>query len=162
MNAIFSVARLADLSSLELHRIYKLRVDVFVQEQHCAYAEIDDIDAANTTVHFQACSTTEPSELIGYARMYPTEHGLQLGRLVVSPAHRGTGLAAELMFQALRWAHEQHPESDIMLNAQLPLQEYYEAYGFVPAGEPFDDEGISHLPMALASTKLASIIEQRS
>jgi ElaA protein len=39
------IARIDELSAKELHDVLKLRVDVFVVEQRCAYREIDGQDA---------------------------------------------------------------------------------------------------------------------
>lgn len=38
------VKRFCELTTEELYHILKLRVDVFVVEQNCPYAELDDLD----------------------------------------------------------------------------------------------------------------------
>ncbi|MBN9645165.1 GNAT family N-acetyltransferase [Corynebacterium mendelii] len=165
MNNYFSVSSLADLSALEVHRLYKLRVDVFVHEQHCAYAEIDDIDALPTTFHVQAFEGPAGREPVGTARLFPdTAAGFahkclgsvdlphdgdlwQLGRVCTAQSVRGSGLGAEILRQTLRLAHEQDPERDIVITAQVPLEDYYGRFGFVRCGEIFDWDGMDHLPM---------------
>ncbi|WP_025253660.1 GNAT family N-acetyltransferase [Corynebacterium vitaeruminis] len=168
MNAMYAVSPLSELSPLEVHRLYKLRVDIFVNEQKCPYSEIDDIDATPSTLHVLAWSA-DPEEhhhLLGTTRLYPdTVEGKpvsHLGRLAILPEARGTGLGADLMFQTLRLAYEKYGEQDVFLTAQSPLVEYYAAFGFTVAGEEFDDEGVPHTPMILAGSKLASIIDARS
>ncbi|MCQ9343731.1 GNAT family N-acetyltransferase [Corynebacterium kozikiae] len=143
MDPFFAVSRLADLSPLELHKLYKLRVDVFVAEQQCPYAEIDDHDL--TAAHFMAWGTD--ATLLGCARIFPEGEHVKLGRFVVAPAARGTGLAQELMFQALRYAEEQFPGKRVLIHAQEPLERYYEQYGFTRVGEAFDEDGVPHIPM---------------
>ena len=45
MPHFISAAPLGQLAALDVHQLYKLRVDVFVHEQRCPYAEIDATDA---------------------------------------------------------------------------------------------------------------------
>ena len=42
---------LVEMTPFEVHQLYKLRVDVFVAEQHCPYNEIDGQDADPDTRH---------------------------------------------------------------------------------------------------------------
>ena len=42
---------LRGLSSLQLYALLRLRVDVFVVEQACVYAEVDALDAHPETLH---------------------------------------------------------------------------------------------------------------
>jgi ElaA protein len=132
---------LRDLTPLQVHQLYKLRVDVFVHEQQCPYAEIDDTDARDTTVHI--CAWSPEGELLGTARMFPVGEERQFGRFCLAPAARGTGLARTIMERAL----ELGADRPLVLDAQAPLVDYYAGYGFRPAGELFDDEGLPHQPM---------------
>ncbi|GAB3694172.1 GNAT family N-acetyltransferase [Corynebacterium nasicanis] len=131
---------------MQVHQLYKLRVDVFVHEQQCTYAEIDDTDALDTTVHICAWSG---DELLGTARLFPVAEGLQFGRFCLAPQARGTGLARQIMSQALEFGAGR----DMLLDAQAPLVPYYEAYGFSPSGELFDDAGVPHQPMRRATVR---------
>jgi predicted GNAT family N-acyltransferase len=36
---------------------------------------------------------------------------------------------------------------DVVLDAQSPLRDWYERFGFVVSGDPFVEDGIPHLPM---------------
>ena len=156
MSSLFAVSTLADLSPLEVHKLYKLRVDVFVHEQRCPYAEIDDIDALDSTKHVQMWKHDgENRTLLGTARVYPTTatiHGtateaVQIGRVVLTPTARGTGLSDELMINTLRLCEEQFSGLPVYLEAQSPLQDFYGAYGFQVCGPEFEEERIAHLPM---------------
>lgn len=155
MTIFYAAASLAELSPLEVHRLYKLRVDVFVHEQQTPFAEIEDIDAANTTTHLMALRTGETTELVGAARLTP-ENGntVRLGRLVVHPSERGTELAPGLIDLALRHIADRTPGVDVVLSAQEPLTGYYEKFGFTPTGELTDDTGVPHQPMILTAEKL--------
>ncbi|ANE04926.1 GNAT family N-acetyltransferase [Corynebacterium crudilactis] len=174
MTRYFAVSNLQELGSLEVHKLYKLRVDIFVHEQQTPYAEIDDTDANPTTNHILVWERTEvaPSMLIGCARLAPTtvaelksytgqEISLndatplsQLGRIAVVKEERGSGLSAELMTNALRLAFEQYPDRDVVLTAQQPLTDFYAGYGFEVCGEQYLDSGVAHVPMVLQSAGL--------
>ncbi len=160
MTTYFSVSHLAELSPLEVHQLYKLRVDVFVHEQKTPYAEIDDVDALDSTFHVLAWSNNRDGrQLVGTARLFPTEHEgervMQLGRVCVLPSHRGKGLAPELLHQTLRLSFEQEPGREVVLTAQEPLIGYYTDLGFEANGELFDDAEVAHQPMRLGVGKLA-------
>ena len=70
MPHIISAAPLGQLAALDVHQLYKLRVDVFVHEQRCPYAEIDATDADPQTVHLLAWDA-DTHELLGTARVFP-------------------------------------------------------------------------------------------
>lgn len=85
-NPTITAAPLAALAPLDVHALYKLRVDVFVREQATPYAEIDDTDAQPSTIHLLAWDspaaeqeraqaqeqTQDPtSRLLGTARLFP-------------------------------------------------------------------------------------------
>lgn len=166
MTTFFSVSSLSEMAPLEVHRLYKLRVDIFVHEQATPYSDIDDIDAEPTTKHVLAWRRGDgPTLLVGTARVYPDvidgENVTQLGRFAIAHSDRDSGLAQELMFQTLRLAFETYPGRDIRLAAQAPLVEYYSQYGFEPIGEQYDDAGTAHQPMVLSAGKLAEIITAR-
>lgn len=168
MQTIFAVNPLSELSALEVHQLYKLRVDVFVNEQKCPYAEIDDTDAEPTTLHITAWERDSFGRrtLVGTARLFPDEIDGEkvshFGRFVVTPRRRGNGLASNIMFQTLKLAHERFPEKGIYLTAQAPLKEYYGAFGFSVCGDEFDDEGIPHIPMRMSATQLKKVVETKS
>lgn len=68
-----TVSPLRDLHALEVHALYKLRVDIFVHEQQCPYAEIDTTDALDTTQHILAWD--DNGDLLGCARVFSGDHG---------------------------------------------------------------------------------------
>lgn len=168
MQTIFAVNPLKELSALEVHQLYKLRVDVFVNEQNCPYAEIDDTDAEPTTLHVTAWERDSYGRrnIVGTARLFPDEVDGEkvshLGRFVVTPRHRGKGVASSLMLQTLKLSYEQSPDLPVYLTAQAPLQDYYAAFGFTACGEEFDDEGIPHIPMCMSAAQLKKVIETTS
>lgn len=156
MPHFISAAPLGQLAALDVHQLYKLRVDVFVHEQRCPYAEIDATDADPQTVHLLAWDA-DTHELLGTARVFPAAPaddaaladatGAQIGRFALAPAARGTGLGRELLQAAIDLGERMHPGKPLYLEAQAGLMDYYASFGFTPTGEPFDDEGVPHQPM---------------
>ena len=152
MTYTISAANLSHLSPLQVHELYKLRVDVLVHEQQCPYTEIDDTDARDSTVHILAIDD-ETQQLAGTARVFPStldgEEVAQFGRFALDKQARGTGLGKQVMEAALQYAAVAMSGQPVYLEAQAPLVDYYGAYGFKVCGALFDDEGIPHQPMIL-------------
>ena len=70
-------APLSEIDPVTLHAIVKLRVDVFVVEQDCAYPELDGRDAEPGTLRYRIWSI--PARLARHARdmglVTPTDIG---------------------------------------------------------------------------------------
>jgi ElaA protein len=47
--------------------------------------------------------------------------------------------------------HELYPTLPIRIGAQSHLQEFYGSFGFVPASEPYIEDGIPHIEMRRAA-----------
>lgn len=141
----WTFAALHDLSPVELHAIYKLRVDVFVVEQQCPYPEVDDDDLTATHV----LGRTDQGDLVAYARILrPDAQGWShVGRVVVHPDHRGRGMATDLMNTALAHLERTQGSRRNAIDAQSHLQAFYESIGYVRTGEVFDMDGIPHIHM---------------
>ncbi|MDO5076811.1 GNAT family N-acetyltransferase [Corynebacterium sp.] len=155
MNYYFAVSHLTQLSALEVHKLYKLRVDVFVHEQRTPYAEIDDIDAAPTTFHMQAWDAQK--HLLATARLYPEDNRWHLGRVCVAQQYRGTGIGADTMKQTLRLAYEQDSSLDVFIEAQEQHLGFYEQLGFHRVGDTFDMDGVPHVPMVMKAGDVAKL-----
>ena len=135
---------LVEMTPFEVHQLYKLRVDVFVAEQHCPYNEIDGRDADPDTRHILAF---DREALVGCARVFPTEDGSRFGRFVVHPDFRGSGLGPQIVRTGIEYT-ERFP-GDLIVEAQSGLVGYYEQFGLVAEGEEFLDTGIPHRTMRL-------------
>lgn len=133
-------ARFADLDVGTLYALLRLRVDVFVVEQHCAYAELDGHDAEPDTWHLWTADETGPS---AYLRLLAEPGGRRIGRVCTRSDARGTGLAELIMREALRLAGS----ALVGLDAQSQLVAWYERFGFTPDGPEFLEDGIPHVPM---------------
>ncbi len=140
-------ARFADLDGRTLHDLVRLRIDVFVVEQQCPYAELDGRDPEPGTWHVWA----EDPCIVGYLRLLTEADRTQrIGRVCVATSHRGTGLAGRLLTRAVELAAAAAPGAPVVLDAQAHLASWYERLGFAVAGAGFVEDGIPHLPMRLS------------
>ncbi len=135
---------LTELGALDVHALYKLRVDVFVAEQDFPHAEIDEVDADPGTTHLLAWTAGPgPVELAATLRIYPVGGVMHIGRVCTAPAWRGRGIAARLVRLGLETCGEQPVE----IGAQAYLQQWYEQLGFVVSGPGYLEGRIPHVPM---------------
>ena len=137
----------SDLGKEQLYALLKLRSDVFVVEQKCAYPDLDGQDLEGDTYHLMGW---EDDQLMAYLRLLdPESQGgdVVIGRVITAPAGRGKGLGHAMMEQALKQAQKHWPQVPIYLSAQAHLQGYYGRYGFEVAGEQYLEDGIPHIGM---------------
>jgi ElaA protein len=138
---ILRSARFAELDAPTLYVLLKLRVDVFVVEQHCPYPDLDGRDLEAGTVHLWLEHGGGP---VSYLRILTEPDGTaRIGRVCTARAHRGAGLSARLMRAAL----EVVGDRSSVLAAQSHLAGFYTRFGFAVAGPEFVEDGIAHLPM---------------
>ncbi|MFJ4196341.1 GNAT family N-acetyltransferase [Pseudomonas sp. NPDC089534] len=140
----------SDLGKEQLYAILKLRSEVFVVEQRCAYLDPDGQDLEGDTCHLMGW---EGDELVAYLRLLdPQSQGgdVVIGRVLTAPKGRGKGLGHEMMEQALKQAEKHWPQVPIYLSAQAHLQGYYGRYGFAVAGEEYLEDDIPHIGMRRA------------
>jgi predicted GNAT family N-acyltransferase len=134
--------RIADWTR-DAGRLKSVRHDVFVVEQHVPESlEWDGIDA--DCVH--ALAEDADGRAIGCGRLLPDGH---IGRMAVRPEWRGRGVGSALLERLVEVARARG-DAKAMLNAQTHAMPFYARFGFVPAGEPFDEAGIPHQAMERA------------
>ncbi|AYY13405.1 GNAT family N-acetyltransferase [Actinobacteria bacterium YIM 96077] len=144
------VATPGQLDVPTLYALLALRVDVFVVEQQCPYSELDGRDLEPGALHLWFDHDDSP---VAYLRLLTDPDGTcRIGRVLVLPAARGTGLAGQLMDAALARVGQRR----CVLHAQSHLVEFYRRYGFSPTGPEFLDDGIPHVPMARAAVTAGS------
>jgi ElaA protein len=141
--------RFADLTVAELYEMLALRQQVFVLEQTCLYPDIDGLDPG--AHHLLGWRNVDGRrELAASLRCLAPGakyEEMSLGRVVTSPAARGTGLGRELVAQGIAHAERQHPGHAIRIGAQAHLERFYGGFGFVTVSEPYDEDGIMHIDM---------------
>lgn len=140
--------RFDELSLHGLYGLLALRSKVFVVEQACAYQDIDGADP--DCLHLLG---ERDGMLLASARLVPA--GLKfpeasIGRVVTEPVTRGSGLGHALMREAIARLQAHWGAQPIRIGAQAHLQAFYRQHGFLPDGEPYDEDGIEHVEMRRA------------
>jgi len=130
-------AAFEDLSTTTLYEILRLRVDVFVVEQDCAYPELDGLDEGAR--HYWI----RDGEAIGaYLRVIDDGNERRITRVVTRVESRANKLARTLMEHVLATTH-----APWVLSAQTYLRGWYAGFGFVEVGEDYVEDGIPHIDM---------------
>jgi ElaA protein len=137
-------ATFGELDAATLYGLLRLRVDVFVVEQHSAYPELDGRDTEPDAMHLWLSADQDPAPL-AYLRILTEPDGsARIGRVAVAQPARGAGLARWLMEAAL----SRIGDRSCVLDAQSYLVEFYRGLGFEITGpEYLDDDEIPHVPM---------------
>ncbi|TNM64650.1 GNAT family N-acetyltransferase [Streptomyces sp. NP160] len=128
----------------------RLRVDVFVVEQECAYPELDGRDLEPDAEHLWVAGPGG-SEVGAYLRVLAGRSGehadpegaRRIGRVVTAPAERGHGLAGLLLDDVVA----REGGRPLVLDAQAHLERWYARWGFEVSGPGFLEDGIPHVPM---------------
>ncbi len=136
----------ADLSVEQLYAALKLRAEVFVVDQHCAYLDLDGKDAL--AIHLLG---TENDELVGYIRLFPPTHPTDtiiiFGRVVTANHVRGKGYGKKLIHELLIFCRDNFPGKSIKCSAQHHLQQFYSDFGFKAYGDIYEEDSIPHIAM---------------
>lgn len=137
------IKRFHQLSLDELYQILKLRVDVFVVEQNCAYPELDDRDQEAHHLYLQ-----DETTICSYLRIYyPEVTKAAIGRVVTSGKYRGQGLSRKIMESALHFLQGEKQIRSIYLQAQEHLSAFYASFGFEKTSDIYLEDGIPHVDM---------------
>lgn len=85
--------------------------------------------------------------VIGSVSLKPLgAHALQLKQMAVAGDWQGEGIGARLLAFAEAWARR-HDYGVIILNARIGAEGFYAKHGYVPQGEPFEENTIPHVRM---------------
>lgn len=143
-----------DLPRADLYQVLLQRQNVFILEQTCLYPDLDGLDP--DCHHLSAWRTVDGRrQLAAYLRCLPP--GLKypemsLGRVLTTPAARGTGIGRRLLEQGIARAEALHPGHGIRIGAQHHLEKFYASFGFETVTVPYDEDGIMHVDMVRKPT----------
>jgi ElaA protein len=133
-------ARFAELTPFEVYALCRLRVDVFVVEQECAYPELDGRDVEPGTWHVWL---EEDGEVLATLRVLDDGATRAIGRVATAAGARGRGLAARVVEAGIDLC----AGVPITMGAQAHLEDWYGRFGFRRSGEGYVEDGIPHVPM---------------
>ncbi len=129
----------------ELEQALALREQVFCVEQGVELgADRDGLD--DYAIQLVAI---EEGRVIGTCRVLVEDEIGRLGRMAVEARSRGRGVGQAILASAERSAREAGARL-MRLHAQRYVEDLYAAAGYAPYGEPFVEEGISHVSMEKA------------
>ena len=139
----------------DLYDALALRSTVFSVEQACAYLDPDGVDRrSNHLLGRDAAGVLQT-----YLRV--VDPGVKyaepsIGRVVTSPAARGTGLGRLLFAEGVLRCTAAWPGQGIRISAQAHLDKFYGSFGFEPVGEVYMEDNIPHLEMLLPPERTRS------
>jgi ElaA protein len=136
----------AQLSTAELYSLLRLRCEVFVVEQQCAYPDIDGRDLEAD--HLLAWDSKD--RLSGYLRVFgpdAADASARIGRIVTSPRDRKAGLGRWLVREALDFVAARYGDASIKISAQAHLERFYADFGFERSSPDYLEDGILHCDM---------------
>ncbi len=142
--------RFQALSVDALYDALALRAEVFVVEQACVFQDADGADRASGHL----LGRDAAGVLQAYLRI--VDPGVKyaepsLGRVITSPASRGTGLGHRLIDEGLARCEAAWPGRAIRIGAQARLEAFYASHGFVREGADYIEDGIPHCEMVRAA-----------
>lgn len=127
-----------------------LRQSVLIVEQASPYPDLDGRDPE--AQHLALYDGDDPAP-VGYARIFgpdPDTGATSFGRLAVAPAWRGKALGRRLVSECLERLAREWPDHDVLISAQLYLENFYGSFGFRRVSDIYDDVGIDHIDMRLS------------
>ena len=142
------------LTNAELYTVLAARSQVFVIEQTCIFPDMDGLDAG--AQHLLGWTDIAGQrQLAAYLRVLaPGVKYLEasIGRVLTTPAARGTGAGRALLAEGTRGADRLYPGHANRIGAQLYLEKFYQQFGYVTITAPYDEDGIMHVDMLRAAS----------
>ena len=145
MNMNWTWHRFSDLGVDNLHDALQLRARVFILEQG-PYLDVDGFDRQS----WHLLGRDDASTLVAYLRIVDPGQKYQepsIGRVVIAPEVRASGLGRELMRVGLAGCAEHWPGRAVRISAQAHLKRFYSGLGFLAVGDEYLEDNIPHLEM---------------
>lgn len=133
------------LNTNELYKILRARSAVFVEEQNCAYQDLDGFDTES--LHLWA---TSKGQIVAYCRIFAPGvkyNEASIGRVLTTEPGRGTGIGKQLMRFALEIIATRWQNAPVRISAQDYLLKFYGDFGFKDTGKKYLEDNIPHTEM---------------
>lgn len=142
---IWNIKSFEELTTQELYKIIRARVEVFVIDQDTPYQDLDNYD--QKALHIWA---EQDGELLAYCRIF--EKGIKysetsIGRVLTTTNARKKGLGKELISIAIENIEKLFKTSEIRISAQDYLIKFYSDFGFVDTGKKYLEDNLPHTEM---------------
>ena len=141
------VFKYQDLGPDRLYEILKLRSEVFVVEQKCAYQDLDNKD--EKALHLIG---KEKNKIIAYTRIFKKGDffaNSSIGRVLVKKEYRNKDYGRKIMRSSIEELQKDPKEQKIELSAQKYLLKFYLELGFEKVGKEYLEDNIPHIKMIL-------------
>lgn len=144
-NIIWNIKGFDELSTQELYKILKARIDVFVVEQNCPYPDLDFYD--QKAIHIWA---EIDQNILAYCRIFNS--GIKykeasIGRVLTTSEARGQNLGKQLIKNALEATNNRFHTTSIRISAQDYLLPFYSSFGFKSTDKKYLEDNIPHTEM---------------
>ncbi|WP_339108127.1 GNAT family N-acetyltransferase [Thioclava sp. GXIMD4216] len=126
----------------DLTDVHALRRAVFIEEQ--GYSEAEEFDGRDGEA--MQILMREGDQPIATARVFIEGETAKIGRICVAKSHRGLGLGAEILRDAMARAKAKGC-TKAMLSAQVQAIPFYEKLGYTAYGETYPDGHVPHRDM---------------
>lgn len=139
------IKKFNELTTYELYEILRVRNEVFVVEQKCAYQDCDDKD--KNSYHLFCIDN---GNIVSYLRILEkgiSYEEISIGRVLVVNNYRGKNLAKESMTKAINFIETHLIETSIRISAQAYLINFYKSLGFKEVSEVYLEDDIPHIEM---------------
>ncbi len=143
----FKIKHFNELNTDILYKILKTRIDVFVVEQNCPYAECDNKDQQSYHLYYE-----ENGEIAAYLRILPAGLSYRepsIGRVLVADKFRRLGYAEKMMKTAADFIKEEFAANSIRISAQEYLNDFYQSLGYKNVSKVYLEDDIPHIEMLL-------------
>ena len=131
----------SELTVNELYELLRIRSEVFVVEQDCAYQDMDGDDEASVHIWL-----TVGGKTVALCRVCPAGTHMEevsIGRVITTK--RGKGYGSLIMQEGIKAAREHFGARRIDLEAQVYARGFYELSGFRQSSGEFILDGIPHI-----------------
>ena len=135
-----------ELTVHELYGLFRLRLEVFSIEQHCAYQDADgkDLDA------WHLFAMDEKERVLACSRILKAGVAFKeasIGRVIISSEIRGNGTGKDLMLRSMKLLEEKMGKVNVRIGAQCYLKKFYNDLGFFEEGKQYLEDDIPHIEM---------------
>ncbi|MCY6959809.1 GNAT family N-acetyltransferase [Clostridium brassicae] len=141
----WKLKKFTDLKLEEIYNILQLRNEVFIVEQECAFQDCDGKD--QDAYHLFLEDNSNVVACLRILKKGVSYDQVSIGRVVVSKNYRGKSIARKMMLKAIDFIRQNLNETEIKIQAQSYLFDFYGSLGFKKVSEEYLEDNIPHIDM---------------